>query len=84
MDIITYALLNKKVQNLSGIVESLPPAFDYKGAVASTEDLPNDAASGDAYSVNTELYFFNGTEWKRYISDPSAITNAQIDALFTA
>lgn len=80
MDIITYALLNKKVQNLSGIIESLPPTFDYKGAVASTADLPNDAESGDAYSVNTELYFFNGTDWEKF--SPYPITNNEIDALF--
>ena len=80
MDVTTYALLIGKIKNIQGIVENLPPMFDYKGSVNSTADLPVAATTGDAYSVGTYVYFWDGSAWKQY--SPNPITNEQIDAVF--
>ena len=74
MDIVTYALLNKKI---AGMMPS------YKGTVANVSDLPSAAQDGDMYVVtgegNTHYSYDNG-EWVAI--DPPIATNAQIDGLF--
>lgn len=42
----------------------------YKGKVATLEELPNEAESGNIYSVISENknYIYNGTEWVEYSS----------------
>lgn len=71
MDIVTYALLNSKVKNVT-------LAYDYKGSVASVDDLPSGATKGDLYTVSGEQYVFDGTNW---VIVGGVITSAQIDAL---
>lgn len=73
MDIATYVLVKKKLDNVT-------LAFDYKGSVESVSDLPEDATKGDLYTVVNAQYVYDGSNWMN-ISDNS-ITNAQIDALF--
>lgn len=54
----------------------------YKGTVATADELPDTASKGDMYIVSGEdnaLYIYD-TEW--LVSSTSAITNAEIDALF--
>ena len=72
MDIITYALLKKRVDNVT-------LAYSYKGSVATTSDLPDDATLGDLYTVGTAQYVWDGTNW---VQVGGSITNEQIDALF--
>lgn len=74
MDIETYALLKKKVDNVT-------LAYSYKGSVADVESLPDDATLGDLYTVGTVQYVWDGTEWV-VIDSTKSITNAQIDALY--
>lgn len=74
MDVDTYAILKKKIN-------SILPGYDYKGGVASVDDLPDDATTGDLYTVGNTQYVWNGTEWIT-ISEP-VISKAQVDALFT-
>ena len=76
MDLETYAILKKKIDNVT-------LAYSYKGGVATVDDLPDDADLGDLYTVGTVQYVWDGTEWitPEYTTP---ITNAQIDALFTA
>ena len=76
MDIVAYALLKKKVDNVT-------LAYSYKGSVADVASLPDDATLGDLYTVGTIQYVWDGTEWI-VIDSTTSITNAQIDALFTA
>lgn len=80
MDIVTYALLKGDISKFESKVDNLPPAFDYKGAVATVSDLPDNASVGDSYSVGSVVYFWDGTEWNVTGSQP--ITNTQIDAIF--
>lgn len=72
MDAVLYALLKKTVG-------SIVPGYSYKGGVASTDDLPDDAENGDLYTVGTAQYVWNGTSWAEI---GGAISTAQIDALF--
>ncbi len=74
MDIETYALLKKKVDNVT-------LAYTYKGSVADVASLPDDATLGDMYTVGTIQYVWDGTEWV-VIDSTKSITNAQIDALY--
>ena len=71
MDIVTYAILNKKIANVT-------LAYSYKGSVADVESLPSGADTGDLYTVGSDQYVWDGTEW---VMVGGAITNAQIDAL---
>lgn len=73
MDIVTYALLKKQVDNVT-------LAYTYKGSVASVDDFPNDAETGDLYTVGTAQYVYDGTQW---LEIGGTITNQQIDNLFT-
>ena len=67
MDIITYALLKKKVAALNTKYGSLAEGFSYKGSVASTAALPaTDNTAGDLYTVTGEgnaRYLYDGEEW---------------------
>ena len=75
MDIVTYALLNKKI---SGMMPS------YKGTVTATTDLPSNAEEGDMYVVTSEgnvHYYYDGTSWSAI--DPDIATNAEIDGLYS-
>ena len=67
MDIITYALLKKKVAALNTKYGSLAEGFSYKGSVASTAALPEtDNTAGDLYTVTGEgnaRYLYDGEEW---------------------
>ena len=74
MDLETYAILKKKIDNVA-------LAYSYKGGVATVDDLPDDADLGDLYTVGAVQYVWNGTEWTEVGGE--AISNAQIDALFT-
>lgn len=51
-----YALLNKKISNVT-------LAFSYKGSVASVSDLPDNAETGDLYTVGGVQYVWDGTAW---------------------
>lgn len=74
MDIVTYALLKKQIG-------SILPGYDYKGGVASTDDLPASGnTTGDLYTVGPDQYIWNGSEWTAV---GEVITDAQIDALFS-
>ena len=75
MDIVTYAILNKKIAGM------MP---DYKGVVTSTTDLPEDASQGDMYVVTGEgniHYYFDGSDWSAI--DPNIATNTDIDGLYS-
>lgn len=71
MDVVTYALLKSDIGGLKTLVESLQQGLDYKGSVATVDDLPNDAASGDSYTVSETggQYVYDGTEWVRLNQD---------------
>ena len=73
MDVVTYALLNKKVS-------SILPGYTYKGGVASADDLPDDAETGDLYTVGSTQYVWNGSAW---VAVGQPITEAHIRSLFT-
>ena len=73
MDIPTYVLLKKQLN-------SILPGYSYKGGVSSVDDLPDDATTGDLYTVGRIQYVWNGTEWTDVGMD--TINTAQIDALF--
>ena len=52
MDIVTYALCNKKAKSYTdSVIENLPKGVVYKGSVNYYTDLPNNASLGDCYSV---------------------------------
>ena len=74
MDIVTYALCK-------GLVGNIEPGYTYRGSVASVDDLPDDAESGDLYTVDGLQYVWDGTNWVN-LEAGVAITEAQIDALF--
>lgn len=74
MDIETYAVLKKKIDNVT-------LAYTYKGSVADVASLPDDATLGDLYTVGTVQYVWDGTEWV-VLDSTKSITNAQIDALY--
>lgn len=80
MDIVTLgaalALSNKK---LAAAMQAIPPAYTYKGSVATVGDLPESADLGDLYTVGGTQYVWDGTEW---VIATDRITDAQIDALF--
>lgn len=72
MDAETYAILKKRVDNAS-------LAYTYKGSVSDVASLPDDADTGDLYTIGADQYVYDGTEW---LHVGGAITIAQIDALF--
>ncbi len=76
MDITTYALLKKKVDNVT-------LAYTYRGSVATAADLPSGAATGDLYTVGGQQYVFDGTAWVQ-LENVVPITNSQIDTLFVS
>ena len=78
MDIVTYALLNKKMAAVaSGIT--------IKGSVSSVSDLPSGASVGDEYFVDGVPYVWDGDNWIQLKSGGAsveAITAAEIDELW--
>lgn len=65
MDIVTYALCNKKAkQYTDAAINNLPKGIVFKGSVNYYSDLPNNAEIGDCYTV-----LYSGTSG----SDPSGI-----------
>lgn len=73
MDVVTYALLKKQIG-------SILPGYTYKGSAASVAALPDDAETGDLYTVGGDQYVWNGTAWVTIIA---AIPDATINALFS-
>ena len=71
MDVVTYALLKSQMANVT-------LAYTYQGGVASVDDLPDGADTGDLYTVGAAQYVWNGTEW---VEVGGAISNAQINAI---
>lgn len=66
MDLVTYALLKRKVSSISSQLDGLTTGFDYKGSVSDDTDLPSGASIGDVYTVDNESnqeYAWNGEEW---------------------
>ena len=72
MDLISIGMLKKGLSNVT-------LAYTYKGSVSSTSALPDDADTGDLYTVGSDQYVYNGTDW---VLVGDAISTAQIDALF--
>ena len=74
IDVVTYALLKKKVDNVT-------LAYSYKGSVSDVESLPSGAELGDLYTVGSEQYVWDGTAWVLIeLGEPIAL--GQIEALF--
>ena len=79
MDIVTYALLKKRI-------EGLTPGYTYKGSVASTSALPEDPEQGDLYTVTGEgnaQYVWDGSEWIN-LSAEIARLNSEITTISEA
>ena len=74
MDIVTYALLKKRIDNCT-------PGYTYEGSADSVSDLPGDAEKGDLYTVDGVQYVWDGENWVE-VNLGTPITTAQIDALF--
>ena len=74
MDIVTYALLKKQVDNVT-------LAYSYKGSVASVSALPSGADTGDMYTVDGVQYVWDGDDWIIPVGFET-ITDAEIEALF--
>ena len=76
MDIVTYALLNKKIGQIT-------PGYDFKGTVASTDDLPESPTTGDLYLVTAEgnaQFVYDGSDWQQIYSQIAS--NNDIDGLY--
>lgn len=71
MDIVTYALLKKRVGEVDTKVDNLAEGFTYKGTVATVGNLPAGASAGDSYTVSATggLYVYDGTQWLRIDQD---------------
>lgn len=75
-DLTLYALLNSKVNQIT-------PGYDFKGTVATLDDLPDDPTTGDLYLVASEgnaQVVYDGSDWQQIYSQIA--TNAQIDGLY--
>lgn len=56
--------LQTSVDDLKNTVQGLSSAFQFKGSVASVDELPNtDLRNGDVYQVGDKEYVYNGTDW---------------------
>lgn len=56
--------LQTSVDDLKNTVRGLSSAFQFKGSVASVDELPNtDLRNGDVYQVGDKEYVYNGTDW---------------------
>lgn len=64
--LIAYVLSKKKAKTYTDTkFDSISGGFDYKGSVATVEDLPATATKGDEYTVgNLGTYVWDGTAWK--------------------
>lgn len=61
------SLQDVQAQIEESITQQLGTVFEYKGQVATEEDLPEDAESGDCYNVTKTgaNYLFNGETWDK-------------------
>ena len=76
MDVVTYALLKKKIDNLT-------PGYTFKGSVASTSVLPEAGTTGDLYLVESEgnaQFVYDGSDWVQIYSQIAS--NNDIDGLY--
>lgn len=66
MDIVTYALAKNGAKAYTDeAIAGLGAGFEYKGTVASIEDLPSDASKGDEYTVSGKgPYVYDGSNWQ--------------------
>ena len=56
--------LQTSVDDLKNTVQGLSSAFQFKGSVASADELPKtDLRNGDVYQVGDKEYVYNGTDW---------------------
>lgn len=56
--------LQTSMDDLKNTVQGLSSAFQFKGSVASVDELPNtDLRNGDVYQVGDKEYVYNGTDW---------------------
>lgn len=74
MDIVTYAILKKQIDNVT-------LAYSYKGSVADEESLPSGAETGDLYTIDGAQYVWDGTNWIE-VTVFKTITDSEIEALF--
>lgn len=74
MDVVTYAILKKQIDNVT-------LAYSYKGSVADESSLPDDAETGDLYTINGAQYVWDGTDWIK-IENFKTITDSEIEVLF--
>ncbi len=78
-NMVLYALQKRAVGAVTTAVTELAPGYTFKGSVATLDELPSDAATGDLYIVTgdsyNKQYVWDGEEW-RFIGR----TNIQINA----
>ena len=68
---------------LKGQINQITPGYDFKGTVATADDLPEDPTTGDLYLVASEgnaQFVYDGSDWQQIYSQIA--TNAQIDGLY--
>jgi len=73
------------VTALQNAIEAIQKGFDYKGSVATVNNLPSNPAIGDCYTVTQEdnaEYLWDGENWIDLGSSIALISEAQIKALF--
>jgi hypothetical protein len=80
------SLLSALDTKFAGLISS---AVNWKGTVASFEDLPAGAAKGDMYNVGADLsgdnYVWNGEAWDKLASTfvlPDYLSNASLEAKY--
>jgi hypothetical protein len=80
------SLLSALDTKFAGLISS---AVNWKGTVASFEDLPANAAKGDMYNVGADLsgdnYVWNGEAWDKLASTfvlPDYLSNASLEAKY--
>lgn len=80
------SLLSALDTKFAGLISS---AVNWKGTVASFEELPADAAKGDMYNVGADLsgdnYVWNGEAWDKLASTfvlPDYLSNASLEAKY--
>ena len=78
--------LEVDVEAIQNVLDGLQKGFDYKGSVATRSNLPANPEVGDCYTVTNEdnaECLWDGSNWIDLGSSITAITKAQINALFT-
>lgn len=53
------------LDEVNAVINTLsePVNINIKGSVTDVADLPTDASAGDLYFVNSDEYFYSGSEW---------------------